>query len=219
MSEQFDLSVPPARLWRKAMTAAWCRVADANGHLSNMANGERLVIERLRDGHVVETIAFASGEHLFQWLAFPHLPEHQERIRTAPHAMQSKMTAYERLGERRADWRQVNVKGMAFVQTARLQGARYRAALAATTGRDVAELSMRDPFWGARPQGHSGDLFGQNVVGVLQTQLREGARQWEFDDLRVARHLVADLPVSPPPVAHGSPPVAGGPMGVRRKLR
>lgn len=194
-------------------------MADANGHLSNMANGERLVIERLRDGHVVETIVFPSGEHLFQWLAFPHLPEHQARILAAPHAMQSKMTAYERLKERRPDWRQVNVKAMAFVQTARLQGARYRVALAATTGRDVAELSMRDAFWGAKPQGHSGDLFGQNVVGGLQTQTREGARQWEFDDLRVARHLVGDLPPPPPPAAQGSLPLGGTPTGVRRKVR
>ncbi|MFZ3482017.1 NADAR family protein [Sphingomonas sp. 3-13AW] len=219
MSKTFDLTVPAARLWPKATTAAWCKVADANGHLSNMANGERLVIERVRDGHVVETIVFPSGEHLFQWLAFGHLPEHQARILAAPHAMQSKMTAYERLKERRADWRQVNVKAMAFTQTARLQGNRYRAALAATMGRDIAELSMRDAFWGAKPQGSSGDLFGQNVVGWLQTQLREGAREWQFDDLHVSRALVGDLPPPPAPPAQGSLLLGSVPMGVRRKVR
>ena len=215
IEKMFDLAVPAARLWPKATTAAWCKVKDENGALSNMANGMPLRVERVRDGAVIETIPFGSAEALFQWLAFGHLPEHQAAIRAAGHAMESKIVAYERLKERRADWRQVNVLAMAFTQTARLQSERFRLALALTWGRDIAELSMRDPFWGAKPRGDAGDLFGQNVVGGLQTQLREGARQWEFDDLRVARSSVGEIP--PAPI--GQTPAQGVlPMG-RRQVR
>ena len=218
MSKQFDLSMPTVRLWARATSAVWCKVADEHGALSNMANGMPLTVERVRDGVVVETIVFASGEHLFQWLAFPHLPAHQAKILAAPHAMQSKFVAWERVKERRADWRLVNLRGMAFVQTVRLQSARYRAAMAGTWGRDIVELSVKDAFWGAKPQP-SGDLLGQNVVGRLQTQLREGARQWEFDDLRVPMHLVGEIP--PAPAATQSRlPLGGTPfVGVPRKLR
>jgi predicted NAD-dependent protein-ADP-ribosyltransferase YbiA (DUF1768 family) len=218
MSKQFDLSVPAARLWHRATTAAWCKVADEHGALSNMANGMPLTVERVRDGAVVETIVFPSAEHLFQWLAFPHLPAHQAKILAAPHAMASKFAAWERVKERRADWRAVNVRAMAFVQTVRLQSARYRAAMAGTWGRDIAELSVKDAFWGAKPQP-SGDLLGQNVVGSLQTQLREGARQWEFDDLRVPMHLVGEIPPAPAAPPQGTLPLGAAPTGVRRKLR
>lgn len=218
MSKLFDLSVPAARLWHRATTAAWCKTAEEHGSLSNMANGMPLSVERVRDGVVVETIVFPSAEHLFQWIGFVGLPEHQAKILAAPHAMQSKFVAWERVKERRADWRTVNVRAMAFVQTVRLQSARYRAAMAGTWGRDIAELSVKDAFWGARPQP-SGDLLGQNVVGWLQTQLREGARQWEFDDLRVPMHLVGDVPPAPAPAPQGTLPLGGAPTGVKRKLR
>ena len=218
MSKLFDLSVPAARLWPRATTAAWCKVADEHGALSNMANGMPLSVERMRDGVVVETIVFPSAEHLFQWLGFDGLPEHQARILAAPHAMASKFVAWERVKERRRDWQQVNVRAMAFVQTVRLQSSRFRTAMAGTWGRDIAELSTKSDFWGARPQP-SGDLRGQNVVGSLQTQLREGARQWEFDDLRVPMHLVGEIPPAPAAPPQGALPLGNAPTGVRRKLR
>jgi len=198
MGKQFDTTVPAVRLWSRSTTAVWCKTAEEHGSLSNMANGMPLSVERVRDGQVVETIVFPSGEHLFQWIGFLGLPEHQARILAAGHAMQSKFVAWERVKERRRDWREMNVRGMAFVQTVRLQSARYRAALAGTGDREIAELSMKDSFWGAKPQP-SGDLLGQNVVGSLQKQLRDGARLWELDDLRVPMHLVGEIPAAPSP--------------------
>src|SRR3546814_7496202 len=95
----------------------------------------------------------------------PGHTEIQEQIRNAPNAFVAKQVAYEHIDKTRADWKDVNVQAMAYVVTRKRQSPGFVAAMAATGGKPIVEISTRDAFWGAKPNGKQ--LTGQNVLGAI----------------------------------------------------
>jgi predicted NAD-dependent protein-ADP-ribosyltransferase YbiA (DUF1768 family)/O-acetyl-ADP-ribose deacetylase (regulator of RNase III) len=166
----FDLSIPPISSRSKDDVAYFCKVKDPNGRLSNMT----LQNNQYEDGGLVW-----NTEAQYQAGRFPHDPDLQERIRTAGTPFASKQLAYEHKDETRADWEEVNVAIMAYAITRRKdQNPGFAEDLEATRGKAIVELSTRDGFWGAKPQGDR--LVGRDVLGSLLTQSRDGARMDEL---------------------------------------
>lgn len=164
---EFDLSVPPVRSRAKGDVESFCKVADRNGIMSNMAHTP------IKVGDLV----YSSSEALYQALRFPGHPELQRRI-AAERAYPSKILAHENKHLTRPDWNDVNTAAMAYAVTVkRDQVPAFRAAMEATGDRDIVELSVKDDFWGARPQGDR--LVGHDMLGSILTQSRDGARMDE----------------------------------------
>src|SRR3546814_18015420 len=99
-------------------------------------------------------------------------------IRAAPNAYAAKLVADEHLDKTRADGKDVNVQAMAYVVTRKLQSDGFVAAMAATDGKPIVEISTRDAFWGAKPNGKQ--LTGQNVLGAILDHSYAGARENEL---------------------------------------
>lgn len=163
---EFRSELPESRSRNMNEVAYFSKVAEEFGKLSNMANHMPIVV----DG-----VQWKSSEALYQALRFPHLPEVQEDIRQAGNAFLAKQVAYEHVKETRPDWDDVKVDAMKWVVTLKKdQNADFDHVLHSTIGRDIVELSARDAFWGAKPQGDK--LVGRDVLGDILTQLRDGAR-------------------------------------------
>lgn len=176
----------PAQTWDRANVAAFCKVREENGALSNMSNDHPYDDGGLR---------WKSSEAQYQAMRFPHRPDIQELVRAAPNAYVAKQVAYEHINETRPDWKEINVEAMAYVVTRKRQSAEFVAVLNATKGRPIAEISTRDAFWGAKPSGNR--LTGQNILGAILDQSRDGARQNElprgttFPTFEQAREIAA----------------------------
>lgn len=163
---QFDLTVQPVRTFDKSQVAAFCRVREDWGQFSNMAGGY---------GYEDQGLFWKSSEAQYQAAAFPHLPDHQERIRAASNAMLAKQIAYERANERMPGWiGSTNIAMMAYVLSRKVEVKDFGTILALSGSKPIVELSMRDDFWGAKPRGDK--LVGRNMLGYLLDQLRAGAR-------------------------------------------
>lgn len=161
--------VRPAQTWHRDNAAAFCKVREEHGALSNMSNDHPYTDQGLR---------WKSSEAQYQAMRYPAHPDVQEMIRAAPNAYAAKLVAYEHLDKTRADWKDVNVQAMAYVVTRKLQSDGFVAAMAATDGKPIVEISTRDAFWGAKPNGKQ--LTGQNVLGAILDQSYAGARENEL---------------------------------------
>jgi len=143
--------------------AAFHRVRDPYGMFSNMAAGYPL-----RVGGIQAT----SSEAAYQALRFPDLPEFQAEILVLGNPILAKRHAYTRIAETRLDWDAVKVNIMRYVLRAKFcsQQEALLPALAETGDRPIVEVSLRDDFWGAKPDGER--LVGRNVLGRLLMELR-----------------------------------------------
>lgn len=153
--------------------AAFLRVRDRFGAFSNMAPGYPLR---------VCGVDVPSSEALYQALRYPHLPGFQREIIGQPSPILSKRHAYMRVGDTRADWRRVNINIMRYAIRAKAAAHHDRmSALFRETGdMPIVEISNRDPFWGARPDGTW--LTGTNALGRLLMELRAELRAQPEDD-------------------------------------
>jgi ribA/ribD-fused uncharacterized protein len=148
----------------------FCRVREPWGGLSNMSNEYPLC---------VNDIAVPSSEALYQALRFPHQPDWQLEILTAPHAMQAKMVAKKggrRANHSRTDWDAIRVDVMHWVLRVKLaqHEQTFGDLLAATGERPIVEFSKHDDFWGARSDPEEPTrLVGTNMLGQLLIQLRD----------------------------------------------
>ncbi|PTX52650.1 type I restriction enzyme S subunit/hypothetical protein [Gemmobacter caeni] len=151
------------RSYAASEAAAFHRVRDRFGAFSNMAAGYPV-----RFGGVEAP----SSEALYQALRFPDLPGFQGEILSATSPILAKRHAYTRIRESRSDWEAVKVNVMRFVLRAKFGAhqSRLLPVLAETGERPIVEISHRDDFWGARPEG--GRLHGRNVLGRLLMELR-----------------------------------------------
>jgi predicted NAD-dependent protein-ADP-ribosyltransferase YbiA (DUF1768 family) len=182
---QFDLTIQPVRTWQREGSAVFCRVREQWGECSNMHPDF---------GYEDQGLFWRSSEAQYQAGAFPHLPEHQERIRSAPNAMGAKGVAYERVNERMPGWLgETNLAMMAYVLTRKGDLKDFATILALTGEMPIVELSMRDDFWGAKPRGNV--LVGRNMLGCLEMQLRAGARMDQLPEgVRFAAPAAAPAP-------------------------
>lgn len=122
-----------------------------------------------------------SSEALYQALRYSDNSKARESIRRASNAMAAKRTAYEFIEETRSDWSAVKIGFMEAVL--RLKTAQHPVAIGTlldlSGDRPIVEKSVRDDFWGAKPNGY-GQLEGQNVLGLLWMVIREELRQEKF---------------------------------------
>ena len=146
---------------------------------------------------------FATSEHAYQACKFPARPDVQQRIAEAPTAREA--AAIGRAPGLGIDprWNAQRVDVMRWVLRMKREANRAEidAVLAATGDRPIVEVSMRDPWWGARPVADRYE--GRNVLGRLWMELRQQLRDRDpaarsgawLDRIRVGRLAGgADLP-------------------------
>lgn len=120
----------------------------------------------------VNGFQFRSSEHAYQALRFPDHPRVQRLISSERSPMTAKKVAHDHISKTRLDWEIIKTDAMAFVLLMKaFQSAEFRSALVRTEHKDIVELSMKDPFWGASPNGDY--LVGWNVLGNQLTMIRD----------------------------------------------
>ena len=154
----------PVKTYKQSECAVFCRVADKFGGLSNMAGGYPLIINGT-------SIRFS--EALYQAMRFANHPDIQREIIKQTSPMAAKMVTKPVLDQSREDWLDVRLPIMAWALKIKLiqNFIKFGTLLLSTGDMDIVELSVKDSFWGAKPQGN-GTLVGQNVLGNLLTNLR-----------------------------------------------
>lgn len=119
-----------------------------------------------------------TSEHLYQAGKRPHDPEYQLRVLAAPSARDAA-----RLGRVRSDhpdlldWpeRRITVMRWVIRRKRETNPGLLDAQYDRSADRPIVEVSTRDPFWGARPDG--AHLRGCNVLGRLHMELRRDLLQ------------------------------------------
>lgn len=156
------------RRYRVLESATFLKVRERFGGLSNMASGFGFEI---LGRHV------PSSEHWYQIGRFPHRPDIQEEILGIGTPILAKRKAYAHLDQSRPDFQSINVALMKHALRLKILSHRPRMLelYAATRDMPIVEISFRDPFWGARPDGE-GHLLGKNVLGRLHMGERERLR-------------------------------------------
>ncbi len=135
------------------------------GPLSNMAPDFPILIINVR----VQT-----AEALYQACRFPNYPDIQRLIIDQPSPMTAKMKSKKYRDKTREDWDAVRINIMRWCLRAKLMQnwSRFGYVLEKTEQRAIVEESMKDSFWGAKPND-DGSLTGMNVLGRLLMELRE----------------------------------------------
>ena len=151
-------------IWRKTECAHFMRSRERHGQLSNMTSGYPLIVNGLR---------FQGPEGLYQAMKFPGSPDAQRAIARQHSGMDAKKTAYALSHGFRRDWEEVKLDAMALTLAVKLiqHPERFGNALGETGDMDIVEMSNRDAWWGAKPEGNI--LRGINVLGKLLTLLRD----------------------------------------------
>ena len=164
--------------------AAFLRVRDEHGQLSNMAGGMPVQF----GGR-----SYQSSEGLYQALKFSSDPDVQNRIANAPNAMAAKRVAEHSPGYKSGDY---DAMRLALAEKLRQHPDRFGAALLQTGSAPIVEKSFRDTYWGARPDNR-GNLVGQNYLGRLLTELRDLLKQ--HGDPEAAARAYLGAPLEPVP--------------------
>ena len=146
---------------------------------------------------------FFTSEAVYQAAKFATRPDVQQRIAEAPTAR--KAAAIGRTPGLGIDpgWNAQRVDVMRWVLRMKRESnaAEIDAVLAATGDRPIVEVSVRDPWWGARPVADRYE--GRNALGRLWMELRQQLRDADpaarsgawLDRIRVGR--LADRPGTP----------------------
>jgi ribA/ribD-fused uncharacterized protein len=147
-----------------SQSACFLKTRDKHGGLSNFAKGYPIII----GDYEIQT-----SEALYQSCRFPDHPEIQLDIIKAIHPAAAKHIAKENIDKTRKDWMEVRVKIMRYCIGCKLADNRLRfgQVLRYTEALDIVEISYRDQFWGAKPNGDT--AIGVNALGRLLMELRE----------------------------------------------
>jgi len=156
------------RTYQMAKVAHFLRTRDLHGGFGNPAAGYPIV---------VNDVKIDSSETYYQAMRFSHLPDFQSEILAMGKGIPAKRKAYERVFESRPDWDEVKVAVMRHALRLKLMWNREKmlGLFEATGEMPIVETSMRDDFWGAKPDG-AGQLIGRNVLGRLLMELRVEVR-------------------------------------------
>lgn len=111
---------------------------------------------------------FDTSEAAYHWEKFPHAPDIQNEILTAPSAHEAFKIAERHKQYRRADWDQQKCWVMYDILRAKVDQHEYvRRKLLQTGDRELVENSWRDDFWGWGP-----NRDGHNMLGRIWKQIR-----------------------------------------------
>ena len=175
------IALPAAEL------APFMRSKDRYGRLSNMTGGFPMT---------VAGTPHSGPESLYQALKFPDRPDIQKDIGRQPNGMAAKKRAYRPDNPHvRPDWDRVKPYAMMVALGTKLRRHpdAFAAALMETSGRLCVEVSYRDFYWGAKPQG-DGSYLGRNVLGRLLTELRRNLEQADGDAGQAAHAFLERIP-------------------------
>lgn len=156
--------------YRRSECVVFWKTREAFGGLSNMAGGFPLSIAG---------IPVRTAEALYQACKFPGYPDAQREIlgQKSP-LFAAKVGRRREQGRLRTDWPEIKIEVMRWCLRVKLaqNWAPFSALLESSGARAIVEQSRKDPFWGAIALGE-GELVGQNVLGQLLVELREGLRE------------------------------------------
>ena len=118
-----------------------------------------------------------TSEALYQACKFPGRPEVQKRIAEAPTAREAAAIGRTPGLGIEPGWNAQRVDVMRWVLRMKREAnaGEIDAEIAATGERPIVEVSIRDPWWGARPIADRYE--GNNVLGRLWMELRQQLRQ------------------------------------------
>ena len=133
-------------------------------------------------------------EHLYQASRFPDEPELQRLVLDQKSPMTAKMKTKPHRDRTRSDWTDVRVLIMKWCLSVKLAQhlTKFGDLLLATGDKQVVEESPKDDFWGAKPMA-DGTLVGQNVLGLLLTELRQKLRSSDLSLQHVRGPLVPNF--------------------------
>ena len=119
---------------------------------------------------------FPTSEHLYQAAKFGADPAVQRRIAAAPTPREAAAIGRGTAAGLDPRWNDQRVNVMRWVLRMKREAnaAWIDAALAASGERAIVEVSTRDPWWGAQPDGNR--YRGANVLGRLWMELRQQLR-------------------------------------------
>jgi type I restriction enzyme S subunit len=127
---------------------------------------------------IVNNVKFWTIEALYQCCRFPDAPEVQKLIVSQRSPMTAKMKSKKYRHEKtRPDWDSIRVRVMRWCLRVKLaqNPDTFGQILLAIGDRPIVEESIKDQFWGAKPE--PGDaLKGTNVLGRLLMELRDQVR-------------------------------------------
>ncbi len=118
---------------------------------------------------------FASSEHLYQAAKFGPSPEVQQQIANTEAARDAARIGRSAEGIH-PHWTDQRIDVMRWIIRAKHEAnpAEIDALLARSAERPIVEISTKDAFWGAKPQGNTYE--GNNVLGRLWMELRDQLR-------------------------------------------
>lgn len=173
MVSRSSINQPGSRLLRtynRSESVVFYKTKEEFGGLSNMASGYPLQING---------ISILTTEALYQVCRFPHIPEIQREIIEQHSPMTAKMKSKPHRKDSRPDWDEVRHKVMRWCLRVKLvqNHEEFGRLLLATRDRPIVEQSRKDDYWGAKLADVAGEtLIGQNVLGRLLMELREGLK-------------------------------------------
>ena len=120
---------------------------------------------------------FPTSEHLYQAAKFGAAPAVQRRIAGARTAREAAAIGRGTAAGLDPCWNEQRVNAMRWVLRMKREAnaAAIDAVLARSGERPIVEISTRDAYWGARPEGDA--YRGNNVLGRLWMELRQHLRE------------------------------------------
>ena len=197
------------RVYRKSEVAHFMRSKEKHGALSNMCGGFPMVLC---------DVMLLTNESYYQAMRYTHRPEFQKRVLAGTNGMLAKKNAYafDMIDQTRPDWHNVNIALMRHVL--RLKYAYYphemTRHLEETGEMPIVEMSYKDQFWGAKPEGDL--LKGENVLGRLWMELRAEVADHDPDTPYLVKapnipncvlcgNVISDLTFNPVESKHSGP--------------
>ena len=118
---------------------------------------------------------FASTEHLYQTAKFGPSPEVQQQIANTSAARDAARIGRSAEGMN-PEWNSQRIDVMRWIIRVKHETnpGEIGALLARTADKPIVEISTRDPFWGATPQGNA--LQGSNVLGRLWMECQSACK-------------------------------------------
>ena len=159
------MATDQTRTYEKGKSAVFRMTNGDFGALSNMAPNFPILANGVR----ISTV-----EALYQACRYPDYPEIQTIIVDQPSPMTAKMKSKKYLEKTREDWDGARLGVMRWCLRAKLlqHWKRFGEVLKKTGDLPIVEESVRDAFWGAKPN-EGGILIGMNVLGRLLMELRQ----------------------------------------------
>ena len=197
------------RVYEKSGVAHFMRSKEKHGALSNMCGGFPMMLCGIK---------LQSNESYYQAMRYTHRPDFQKRVLDGRNGMLAKRNAYasDMIDQTRSDWHNVNIALMR--HALRLKYAHYphemTRHLKETGEMPIVEMSYKDQFWGAKPDGNL--LKGENVLGRLWMELRTEVAKHDPDtpypvkapnipDCILCGHVISDFTFNQVESEHSCP--------------